>query len=382
MASRDQQKAAANLLRQSLRDLDDSCPGPDILAAYFERSLDEQESARYELHLSECGRCREQLAVLSRASLTATSDAPPRQSSSYWGWLWDWRRLAPIAAGLIVVAVWMARRPVSRHASEPPQLVAMSQALNTPAASSELQATPGAAAGAPHLTTRLGNKEKQPAKSPGGEADARGRKKNQQTAGDLGLEAALSRSPVSGQAAPPAPAPSKSDSSTLQANAGEMTVNSGAGAAVLEPPPVETKSRQSSAAARAMTQTLALQTADRLSVTGMIATPDPKVLWRIAHGGLIELSQDGGISWQKQLVDVSAQLTSGSAPSEKVCWLVGRGGVIVRTNNAKDWERISPPVAADFVAITAQGASTATVTTADGRRFTTNDGGVHWVQAP
>jgi Photosynthesis system II assembly factor YCF48 len=380
MASRDQQKAAANLLGQSLRDLDDSCPGPDILAAYFERSLDVQESARYELHLSQCARCREQLAVLSRASLTAPGDAPPQQSS-YWGWLWDWRRLAPVVAGLIVVAVWMARRPISRHASEPPQLVAMSQAPNPPTASSELRATPGAAAGAPHLTSDLGNKEKQAAKSPGGQADALGRKKNQQTAGDVGLEATLARSAVSGQAAAP-PAPAPSESSTVQANAGQMTVSSGAGAAVLEPPPVETKNRQPSAAARAMTQTLALQAVDRRSVTELIATPDPKVLWRIAQGGLIELSQDGGISWQEQLVDVNAQLTTGSAPSQKVCWLVGRGGVIVRTNNAKDWERISTPVSADFVAITAQGASTATVSTADGRRFTTNDGGVHWVQAP
>jgi Photosynthesis system II assembly factor YCF48 len=375
MASRDQQKVAANLLRQSLRDLDDVCPGPDILAAYFERSLDVQESARYELHLSQCARCREQLVVLGRASVTAASDAQPQQSSS-WAWLWDWRRLAPIAAGLIVVAIWMARRPISRPASEPPQLVAMSQSPNTPTASSELQASPSAAAGTPNLT-----REKQTPKSPSGQTDALERKKNQQ--GDFSLEANLARSAASGQTAPPAAAPSKSDSNALRTSAGQMTVSSDAGAAMgLEPPAVETKSRQPSAAARAVTQALAVQALDRRSVTETIATPDPQVLWRIAQDGFIELSQDGGISWQKQLVDVNAQLTTGSAPSEKVCWLVGRAGVIVRTTNAKGWDRISPPVSADFVAITAEGASTATVSTVDGRRFTTSDGGVHWVPVP
>jgi len=110
----------------------------------------------------------------------------------------------------------------------------------------------------------------------------------------------------------------------------------------------------------------------------MIATPDPKVLWRIAAAGGVERSEDGGASWQGQLPDASAQLTAGSAPSRKICWLVGRDGLIFLTTNAEDWKRIPPPLPTDFMAITAEDAFTATVTTVDGRKFTTSNGGIHW----
>ena len=59
MASRDQDKPAANLLRRSLASspgVEAVCPDPEILAAYLERSLDADETARFELHFSHCAR--------------------------------------------------------------------------------------------------------------------------------------------------------------------------------------------------------------------------------------------------------------------------------------------------------------------------------------
>jgi len=42
---------------------------------------------------------------------------------------------------------------------------------------------------------------------------------------------------------------------------------------------------------------------------------------------------------------------------------------------------IPPPVREDFVAISARSASSATVTTADGRKFTTTNQGESWTAA-
>jgi hypothetical protein len=367
MASRDEEKAAANLLRRSLHDSDDVCPGPDILAAYFERSLDRQQSARYELHLSQCARCREGLAALDRVGASAA----PSQPFSYWAWLWDWRRLAPVAAALIIAAVWMARRPAPKPTSEPPPLVALSRSREVPPTSPEPPAR-SIPSGIPrvnpatNLTSDFGRAEKPQA----------GKEKKEAVAD---LDAEVSK-PVSRNAAA---------SVMPGGNAGNVAAPSGAARIASEPSTMEMKGQQTSAAARAparaaktdtglRSQAVTLEAVAHRSTGEMVATPDPKVLWRIADGGLVERSQDGGVSWQGQLPDAGTQLTAGSAPSENICWFVGPGSVIVLTTNAKDWKRISPPVSADFVAITAEDASTATVTTADGRKFTTGDGGVHW----
>jgi hypothetical protein len=113
----------------------------------------------------------------------------------------------------------------------------------------------------------------------------------------------------------------------------------------------------------------------------LIGTPEPKVLWRIAGAGFVERTTDGGATWHGQLPDPDLQFTAGSSPGTKVCWLVGRSGAIVLTKDATKWKKIPPPVPADFTAVTAKNASDATVTTADGQKFSTSDGGKKWKPA-
>ncbi len=69
---------------------------------------------------------------------------------------------------------------------------------------------------------------------------------------------------------------------------------------------------------------------------------------------------------------------AGSAPSASVCWVVGREGVVVRTTDGSRWTRLPFPNTADLVGVTASSADAATVVAADGRTFSTADGGATW----
>ncbi|MGH9861589.1 MAG: YCF48-related protein [Candidatus Acidiferrales bacterium] len=94
------------------------CPQPEILAAYFERSLAAAESAGWEQHFSACTRCQEQLAVLARvaSALAPAASAPsaaqphPRPDATGargFASFWNLRWLAPAAAALAAVTVWV-----------------------------------------------------------------------------------------------------------------------------------------------------------------------------------------------------------------------------------------------------------------------------------
>ena len=86
-----------------------------------------------------------------------------------------------------------------------------------------------------------------------------------------------------------------------------------------------------------------------------------------------------GATWSAVPIDPPAHITSGAAPTPPICWLVGRGGVVLISTNGQPFVRVTPPTAADLASIRAISARDATVTTTDGRSFRTTDGGVTWV---
>jgi photosystem II stability/assembly factor-like uncharacterized protein len=109
-------------------------------------------------------------------------------------------------------------------------------------------------------------------------------------------------------------------------------------------------------------------------------SPDGSVVWRLGAGGRIERSTDRGQTWQPQATGITTDLVSGSAASNDVAWVVGRAGVILRTTDGANWQRVAAPEGAtgDWVAVVAYNAMTATVVAADLRRFATEDGGGTW----
>jgi photosystem II stability/assembly factor-like uncharacterized protein len=111
-----------------------------------------------------------------------------------------------------------------------------------------------------------------------------------------------------------------------------------------------------------------------------IPSPDRDSQWRIVGSGAVEHTSDGGASWQSQPIGVTTAIRAGAAPDARVCWLAGVAGVVLRTTDGATWTRIPFPEPVEIVAVHATDAGHATVSTADGRRFATSDGGVTWIQ--
>ena len=110
----------------------------------------------------------------------------------------------------------------------------------------------------------------------------------------------------------------------------------------------------------------------------VVRSPEGSTQWRIVKPGSVQRSNDAGATWQTQADGVNAVFTSGAAPSDSVCWLVGKSGVVLQSTDGRSWHRVPFPQAVDLIAVVATDATTATVTTAGGRTFTTTDGGRTW----
>jgi hypothetical protein len=74
----------------------------------------------------------------------------------------------------------------------------------------------------------------------------------------------------------------------------------------------------------------------------------------------------------------AGQLTATSAAGG-VCWAVGRAGLVLRSIDGRTWERINFPEMTDLSSVRATDARTASLSTADGRTFSTANGGQTWV---
>jgi len=437
MAPHEDEKAMEGLLRRKLARGADSagaCPEPDIFAAYFERSLDPDEIERHELHFSQCARCREQLAAMARAGAPAGARADASSSASPWAWLGDWRWLAVPAAAMLAFAIVgflherNLEKVVRQAPASPPVALAQTEARpseNIVARQDEKKSAAPAAApaqkpigalssGARAIVPHVAEQDMAPPKpsvdsSRDGDSAAKTALNDKLTdtlakvevrqqpldTAKLDAPRSMSETVEVTTAAPAVPAPAPpavsantgvSGGSGASAGAPARLAANGANMKELEANAPRKKSKQESdagAAQNEITSSMDYSAAQSLTVIGklssqMILTPDPAILWRFAGSGFVERSTDGGATWLGEEPSAGGQLVAGAAPSANVCWIVGRDGLILLTKDAKNWKKIPPPVEADFIAVSAESAPSATVTTADGRKFATKDGGKKW----
>jgi hypothetical protein len=100
--------------------------------------------------------------------------------------------------------------------------------------------------------------------------------------------------------------------------------------------------------------------------------------WRVLATGVVEKSTDNGTTWTRTEVVPALRITGGAAPAPEVCWLIGRGGIVLRAIDGVRFTRVTSPADEDLAAIQATNALEAIVTTASGRVRATTDGGRTW----
>ncbi len=435
-------KTKADLLRRTLASSANAagvCPDPHILAAWADHSLDAEETAHYELHFSQCAHCREQLAAMVRAGVPVTLGARPR--SFQWVWPWTWFVLVPATTAILIAAVFIVRRPANRVAERQP-LVAM-QAPSQPPMNTAIP--PSAPAENKTSTTAqpVAREASPPAEATAARSRSSAESTEQSTTPKYSVPVQAGREqasapqepaerepraksipdlPVSGRtdavldkkseplalaqpAAATSPAPAEQPQSADAAGRGTLTQTV---TVESEVQPVTTKAPAppnrlvagngaansfgvSASATRSNAANSTLysakeavdleSTADRDART-IVRSPNPQVLWRVSSGRYVERSTDAGATWRAQWTGVNAHVVAGSAPSADTCWLVGNGGIVLLTKDGTRWHTLEPPANTDFVAVSASNAASATITSTDGRKFETSDGGKHWIPAP
>lgn len=391
----------------------DACPQAGELAALVEGGLSRAERDTIERHAAACERCQRALALIGSVSPAAT---PASHAPRHVVWL-RWAIPATGVAAVVFLYISLrsmmlapeapgAVRPVAAPASqEQPRLAdsvvaATPPVLPQPATSTERGHAEAAKPSARTRGTSDATREKgRPAgtarldaPAPAGVAGQIAATQNEarlnalvQVAPDVANNAAVLRqeapaqrqTQVQQQASAQQPRQEQVQIAPVAAPPAAAPVGAN------RPQPVAAASGQPPTAAKA----LATGGLDRVQETVVISAPPPiivapdgSVRWRLEPSGGISRSRDRGDTWQLQAYRAASTLLAGSAPAPTVCWLVGGAGTVVVTTDGERWTSRPFPERVDLIAMGARDALHATVTTRDGRRFTTDDGGASWRQ--
>ena len=361
-----------------------ACPDATILAAYADGSLTADERADLELHAADCPTCVETLAILS----SLDTSEPARTTRRWWvlspvtRWTW----LVPVATAVLVVAVWMRTEgPTGTTATAPAQRLPQSAAAGVADSVDRLErpdvlkseqalqsARRKATATPERRDERLAARAAPPVLvPPGGASAGMLEDKDAKKEADMGaanrpadvpaLSASANRLPRRSRCPlPRRPPPGAAKADTFA----RVNENMVAGAA---------KTARASADEHLMKQ---------MAAPLILEVPATAIRVRVANDR-IERSLDGGTTWALEWPGPLGVVRVGTCPTTDVCWLGGEAGaVLARSADGKWTARGIPGVASPVVAFASVTAATATATLADGRQFSTSDGGVHWQAIP
>jgi hypothetical protein len=440
MPSDDRERSFENALASHLR-ADNSarmpsaaCADAETLAAYHERALAQEQMTSLKAHVADCERCQEILAQLRAtdeilvavanttphatpdAAPDATHDAKsavhvlPARTRALWRWV------APAGALAAALLVWVAVHE-NESVRVPPQLpsAALKQsetAKNLPASQPALRQAPSLDATSKNENafsdalsaldtapqSKIAGAARQRPQSLLKEKDSANAEKKSSVRDDFRQ---LAVNPLSTNALPASDEGLRSQTGAPRTEAATTETSAPqrgavvADAPVAPPPPAPSARTELSRPGAAAPVAGALQQEQQLEATPRfksnvemrltntftevtIAAPGGRASWRVGPAGTIEFSSDAGKTSIVQPSGVIADLLSGSAPSDKVCWIVGRSATILRTTDGgAHWQRLRPPVQDDLRSVSAADAQRATVSSTNGT-YQTTDGGATW----
>ena len=411
------------------------CPDAELLAAYVEGHLEPAERTAVERHAAACGRCLDTLGVIA-TSLEADRLRPSAPEQVWW-----WRRwstwLVPATAAATALGLYLMVRPPqpgpSNEQSADAEFAARQKTESGPAHPAEAEApTPAASRGTapaaegPGLRTTETDARRR--EGPSGKASSAesprlmARSAEETTIGaaraperrvaptDREAPPAVLQEPKRAENVAPAPIPE------VVADAAAPAPPAAAAPAAVSPAvPAAPVSAGRADAGAGPAKSRALS---RAMVAGAIEARSPTgdTWWRFAPGPTITVSRDQRATWQPApLAPVARQsrvtsVRSADAPavpradeaapqrdvpaeaavaaptrvlavaavSDTVCWAVGTGGLVMVTIDGIAWTSRAFLDQSDLVEVQASDAGSAVVTTREGRRHATADGGATW----
>ncbi|MFN7914288.1 MAG: hypothetical protein U0Q55_03040 [Vicinamibacterales bacterium] len=365
-----------------------ACLDAERAAAWLDGQLGPEELLTAQTHAAGCGQCQLLLRMLMEAELAAEVPAPAtgadrlQHGRATVGWWQGWQAwgapLVAAAAVVLAVGLWL-RVPTPS-----------STAVSTGRAAVDAVAGTAQQAAAPPLQGADANTQAQARPDGPAAANAPARSAVAE-APPLATGATAKQAAAEQRATVDAPTP-PSENRIIGGVVGSVSGGIVAGfagaaeqpasaAAPAPPPPPPAPAAAPPAPAAAVAAGAALReraAADASPVPSFdVRAGAGKDRWRVA-GSRVQRSRDEGTTWADVPAPAGTSLLAASAPASGVCWLVGRGGVVLVFAEPQGVTRVPFPENVDLVGVTATSAREARVDAADGRRFVTRDTGITW----
>jgi hypothetical protein len=347
---------------------DDAHLDAETLAAWMDDGLDASSTAAAEAHVSNCERCQAMMAAFVRTEAPATVPLAQGTRAPGTSSLWRWW-LAPIAATAAAVTIWMVMPPQTmEQVGQRDTALTVEQKADRAGAPPAPAERPAPAAEPPpqkladNAATPPASRSRESASARAPSAEARQDRLSQDQNQDRNQAAGALADRVAKLEA----APRSADSAFSKPSEARTET----------PAPVALP--ETVAVAPAAPPALAAPAMQRRAGPFEVVSPSPAFRWRIDTRGSIERSEDGGRSWFPIRLGAGETIAAGSSPSRNICWVVGRGGLVLIAVDGVSFVRLPFPHDVDLAAVTATDGRAATVTAADGRTFTTSDSGRTW----
>lgn len=379
------------------------CVGAEVMAAWVEGALGPSAARRVEAHLSSCERCQTVLATIAVAEPSLAAGRTTTAASFWHRWSMKW--VAPVAAGLGAVMVWAVMR--SGETVDPATSMARVESRES-APTSEMSAAQGRieeqvqapasppAAGAAPSDSDLKALERRaaPIAAPVEPARRQDEAISEALSGRRSFQGLIQLPPA---AAPPPP-------STAAAAEVRSSVPG-------QPPNVQQSAERTVAVANERTAAQPQFVRGEPTFPGEVnvvaefgvgvgatlgqasgrgagaaadarqesSTPPRGVLrWRVLVNGRVERQILGSTTWTPVDLDSQTFVVGGASATTTTCWLIGRGGIVLRTIDGERFARVSLPAGVEPASIVSSSALEARLVATNGRVLTTTDGGATW----